>query len=350
MAGKEYTWKQRPGTYPWLAQQKKDPILGRPISVRENYIRVATGQKPVWMPAYGFESNTCWPDVIEEHPVPEEDGKDWWGVEWIMQEDIGGMMVKPFTRTLSEFSKWKEELKWPDLDSVDFASDGEKISSRFDPDRPHIYQCVEGIFERLHELIPFDETLEAMVEEPELVAEFFDRMADYKIKLCSKVFENYGRIDGVLYHDDWGYQRCGFFSNQMFEELLVPPTKKVMQFLKSQGKFIELHSCGKNIQYVPYMIDMGIDMWNPQRDINDPPMLKEKYGDKMTFVFPIKGLDAPHMEESDIRRLVREFVDFYGKGGRIMASIMVPKDMQERAVIARDELYNYSLEYYKNHD
>ena len=350
MAEKEYVWLQKPGTYPWRAQQAKAPITGRPISVRDNYVRVATGQKPVWMPAYEFETQNCWPDVVAEHPIPEEDGKDWWGVEWIMQEEIGGMMVKPYTRTLSEFSRWKEELKWPDLDSVDFASDGEKIASRYDPDRPHIFPCVEGIFERLHELIPFDEALSAMVEEPEEVLEFFEQMADYKIRLCSEVIKHYGRVDAVLYHDDWGYQRCGFFSNEMYEELLLPPTKRVIQNLKGQGVVVELHSCGKNIQYVPYMIDMGIDMWRPQKDINDPVLLKEKYGDKMSFIFPIKGLDAPHMEEADIRRLVREFVDFFGKGGRIMASVVLPRDMQDRAAIARDELYNYSLEYYKNHD
>lgn len=40
--------------------------------------------------------------------------------------------------------------------------------------------------------------------------------------------------------------------------------------MKDQGKFIELHSCGKNIQYVPEMIEMGIDMWTPQSGINEP--------------------------------------------------------------------------------
>lgn len=87
-----YQWLQRSGTYPWLAQQKKGPITGRPISVR-------------------------------------------WGVEWLMQEDICGMMFKPFPHPPSEFSMWKEGLDRPDLDRVDFASDGENISSRFDPDR-----------------------------------------------------------------------------------------------------------------------------------------------------------------------------------------------------------------------
>jgi len=350
MAQKEYVWKQLPGTFPWMFQQSKEPITGRPMSVRDNYVNVATGKKPMWLPAYSFESNICWPDVVEEHPVPETDGFDYWGVEWQMVDVAGGMITRPGTRVIKDFSTWREDVKWPDLDSIDWAYDGEKISSRFDPDRAHIYQCTEGVFERLHEMMPFDETLTAMFVEPESSLEFFDMMADYKIKSCNYIFEHYGRIDGVLYHDDWGHQLSGFFSNKMFRELIMPATTRIFNFIKSKGKFIELHSCGKNTQYLDEMLEMGIDMWTPQMGINDPVWLKENYGDRMTFAFPIEGLGEPGIDESVIRRRVREFVDFYGKGGRMMASIFLPPDMADRAAIARDELYNYSLEFYKNND
>ncbi len=106
------------------------------------------------------------------------------------------------------------------------------------------------MFERLHEMMPFDESLLAFYEEPELLEEFFQRMADYKIEVCQKVFENYGVVDGVLYHDDWAP------SGGLLLQRDVPGAdhaghKRIMDYIKSQGKFIELHSCGKNIQYVP---------------------------------------------------------------------------------------------------
>ena len=40
---------------------------------------------------------------------------------------------------------------------------------------------------RLHEMMPFDESLLAFYEEPELLEEFFQKMADYKIEVCQKV-------------------------------------------------------------------------------------------------------------------------------------------------------------------
>ncbi len=337
------SWQQ-PGSFPWICQQPKEPITGRQHSVRENYIRCVKGEQPWWMPAYFFESNTVWPDAIEEHPVPEVNGFDWWGVDWFMEENIGGMITKPGTRTISDFANWKEELEWPDLSLVDFKADGEKIQKTLDPDRPHIYECVEGIFERLHELIPFQESLYAFYDEPELLEEFFEKMADYKIESCGKIFEYYGQIDGVLYHDDWGTQRDGFFSKEMYDTQIMPATTRFLKYLKDQGKFIELHSCGKNIGYVPEMIEMGIDMWTPQDLINEPDLLYEKYGDQMTFSFMLH-ID-PKDDESEIRKKVRDYVDRYGAKGRAMCWISTDFSDPRQDEWARDELYNYSLEYY----
>ncbi len=335
---------QAPGSFPWVFQQPKPPITGRPISVRENYIRCVKGEQPYWMPAYFYESNIIWPDAIEEHPVPEVDGYDWWGVDWKMVEGINGMITKPGTRVIQDFANWKEEVEWPDLSLVDFKADGEKIQKSLDPDRPHIYECVEGITERLHEMMPFDECLIALYEEPELFDEFCEKMADYKIECCQKIFENYGRVDGVLYHDDWGTQRAGFYSNEMFREQIMPSTSRLLKFIKDSGKFIELHSCGKNIQYVPEMLEMGIDMWTPQDMINEPDFLYETYGDKMTFCFTIH-ID-PKADEAAVRAQVRDFVDHFGAKGRCMPMIGTDRSNPLQDEWARDELYNYSLEYY----
>ena len=66
-ASRDYSqWWQAEGTFPWMFQQEKEPIEGRPYSVRENYIRCVKGEKPYWMPAYFYESNIIWPDAMEE--------------------------------------------------------------------------------------------------------------------------------------------------------------------------------------------------------------------------------------------------------------------------------------------
>ena len=169
-------------------------------------------------------------------------------------------------------------------------------------------------------------------------------MADYKIESTSKIFQYYGQVDGVLYHDDWGTERSGFFSNEMFRKQIMPATSRFLKFVKDQGKFIELHSCGRNMQYVPEMIEMGIDMWTPQMRANDADYLYSHYGKQMTFCF---GMEIPHdWKEDEIRKAVRDFVDHYGETGRTMLWIMTDMTDPKQDAVARDELYHYSLEYY----
>ena len=45
---RDYTqWYQAEGTFPWLMQQVKPEIKGRPHSVKENYIRCVKGEQLV---------------------------------------------------------------------------------------------------------------------------------------------------------------------------------------------------------------------------------------------------------------------------------------------------------------
>ena len=107
----------------------------------------------------------------------------------------------------------------------------------------------------------------------------------------------------------------------------MPATSRLMKFIKDQGKFIELHSCGRNMQYVPEMIEMGIDMWTPQMRANDAEYLYNNFNKDMTFCF---SLEIPHdWKEAEIRKAVRDFVDHYGENGRCMAWIMT--DMSDPA-------------------
>ncbi|MCF0121105.1 MAG: methyltransferase, partial [Oscillospiraceae bacterium] len=183
--------KMRPGSFSWMCQQPIQPITGRPVTAKENLKRVYDGEVPYWMPVWMNDFQCIWPDVILEHPLYEADGKDWFGAEWVWVEQVGGSMVKPGTRLLSEFLKWREEMKFPDLSKVDFAGDSAYQKEIYDPDRLHLFQSTEGCFERLHEVIPFQEALEALIEEPEEVQAFFEAVADYKIEVIKNVIQYY---------------------------------------------------------------------------------------------------------------------------------------------------------------
>ena len=335
---------QTPGTYPAILQAPKAPArTNGEISTAENYLRCIKNESPLWMPLYQWDASIIWPDAIEEHPVPEADGYDWWGTEWVTAG--GSMSVRPGTRVISDFACWKEELEWPDLSVVDFETDGRKIAATLDPERIHIYESTEGLFERLHELLPFEDALMCFYDEPELLEEFFAGMVDYKNETFDKVFKYYGRVDGVTYHDDWGTQRSGFFSKDMFRRQIMPQTKRIVDHIKAAGKIAELHSCGNNMDYVPYMIEMGFDLWAPQQQINDYDLLYEQYNDKMAFAFMVPL--HKEMNEAQVRSACREFVLRYGDSRRIMAWVRGDMCPTEFLSAARDEIFECSLEHYR---
>jgi hypothetical protein len=326
-----------------MLQQAPMPLPPRPISPRENYLRVLKGEKPLWIPVWLTDSQYCWPDVVLEHPPYEEDGKDWWGTEWVMVDIAGGMMVKPGTVTVSDIARWREQMPPPDLSKVEWEEDAALQTARYDPARAHLFHCPEGLFERLHEAMPFEEALALFYDDPEGVQDFFAGVADFKIELLKRVFKHYDPIDYIIYGDDWGTQRSGFFSNRMFREAIMPQTRRIWDFVHATGRRIELHSCGLTQQYIEEIIEMGADAWTPQ-DINDTDMLTRNYGRQIAVTVPVAGIMDANTEE-EARDCVHRFVDTYAPRGKIVAGGLMNRNPQIMTAASR-ELYEYSSAYY----
>jgi len=337
--------RQPKGTFPWMMQQPPKPLYppDRPITAKENLLRIFKGQKPCWMPVWLTDSQYCWPDIYQEHALYEGTGYDWWGQHWTYEPTIQGQMPTPGYRVITDITKWQEQVKFPDLDAVDWDSDAKIQTARYDPDRAHLFHVVEGIFERLHELMPMDETLLAMYEEPEHVHKFFEAMVPYKIKLMDIVFRKYAPIDYIIWGDDWGHQRSGFFSNDMFREFIMPYTKECWDWVHNSGRFVELHSCGLTQQYIEEFVEMGLDAWTPQ-PINDLDMLTKKYGEKICLTVNQPEIGEAKSEK-EARELIRKFVDKYAPRGKIVSGPIANRD-EKIMKAALEELYNYSSEFY----
>ncbi len=337
--------RQPEGTFPWIQQQPPKPLYpgNRPITAKENLLRIYKGEKPMWMPIWLTDSQYCWPDVYQEHALYEGTGYDWWGQHWTYEPGVQGQMPTPGYRVITDITKWQEEVKFPDLDAPDWEGDAKFQKARYDPDRAHLFHVVEGIFERLHELMPMDETLVAMYTDPEQVHAFFEAMVHYKIKVMDIVFKHYAPIDYIIWGDDWGTQRSGFFSNEMYREFIMPYTKRCWDWVHNSGRFIELHSCGLTQQYIEEFVEMGLDAWTPQ-PINDLDMLTRKYGEKIALT--VMQPEIPEAKsEKEAREIIRKFVDKYAPRGKVISGPIANQDERIRKA-ALEELYNYSSEFY----
>ena len=117
-------------------------------------------------------------------------------------------------------------------------------------------------------------------------------------------------VDVIMIGDDLAGQKGPLFRPEVYRTLVKPRQKRLVQYIRSRTKAkIWYHTCGNCNEYVPDLIDNGIDILNPvqisAKDM-DPAALKSRYGNKM--VLWGGGIDAQHVLPSASPEVVRENV------------------------------------------
>lgn len=329
-----------------IMSAKPAPKRELPISPKENMKLLLAHKQPMYMPS-GQDTVAILPDILLERPPHNKGGKDWFGVIWEYGEKGGAPMVRPGAEICDDITKWKEAITIPDLDAVDWETSAKEMEPFYDPDKMSSFWVMNGPFERLHSIIGIENAFMAMLEEPEAVHEYMEFITEYKIKLLGKLIDHY-KVDIILFHDDWGSSLNGFFPIPVFEEFIFPYMKRIVQYVKSRGVYFDMHSDGKVEMYIPYMVEMGCDMWNPAQCFNDLGEIKRKYGDKLVISGGMDDyfLDAPTTTEEDLRQYVRDKVDLLAPGGGFFPKPNA-KTLKNNGILM-DELAKYTANYYKD--
>ena len=298
----------------------KNPMYNTPITPKENVALCVKREKPLWFPSgrdfCNLESRTnidhvARAEVIDMGPPykdEEKGGKDLFGITWVYVPTVGGSMVQPGNPTLLDANDWPEVIKFPDIDALDWDECKRLNSCLNESTRSFHVTFQNGIFERLISFMDFEGAAMALIDEEQqdAVHALFNKLCDMYIAMIDHYLE-FLKLDGVVFHDDWGSQRAPFFSLDVCMEMVAPYIKRVADHCHAKGLWFQQHCCGKNELLVPAMIYAGVDMWQPQR-MNDVEMLREKYGDKI--MFSIAPPEVPKDAGEDlIDKLAREFVD-----------------------------------------
>lgn len=124
-------------------------------------------------------------------------------------------------------------------------------------------------------------------------------------------------IDGILLGSDWGSQKGLLMSPEMWEEMICPGEKREYELVHSYGKDVWLHSCGKIDAIMSRLIEIGVDVLNPvQPECMDIQMLKEDYGDELTFWGGISTQQTlPYGTPEEVKKEARRVRDLMSKGG-----------------------------------
>jgi len=124
-------------------------------------------------------------------------------------------------------------------------------------------------------------------------------------------------IDGVLLGSDWGSQRGLLMSPEMWEDMICAGEQREYELVHSYGKDVWLHSCGDVQSIMPRLIEIGVDVLNPvQPECMDIQMLKENYGDKLTFWGGISTQQTlPYGTPEEVRAEARRIRDMMSENG-----------------------------------
>ena len=209
---------------------------------------------------------------------------------------------------IKDITKWKDYVKAPNVKFSEelwqpFIEEAEKV------DRSEYFVTpflAPGIFEQCHYLGEIQETLVNFYEEPEHMKDLIKYLTEWECELAEEICK-YLKPDALFHHDDWGSQISTFISPEMFEEFLFPAYKQLYGKYKSLGvEIIVHHSDSYAATLVPYMIDMGIDIWQGVINTNNIPELIKKYGGKLTFM---GGIDSSKVDfEGWTKKIISEEV------------------------------------------
>lgn len=290
------------------------------LTIKKNLKEVMTGGNPDrFVKQYEFmEMIMSVPMTRMKPPIGGEIVNEWGvTIRW-PKGQIGSFPVHDDEHiVIKDICEWKDYVKAPNLKHSDDAWKT-AIAQAAAVNRKEKYVTAfmaPGLFELTHFLMRMENALMNFYEEPEAMHELIDFFTQYELDYAREVIDHI-HPDALFHHDDWGSQISTFLSPAMFEEFFVPAYKKIYGFWKENGvEIIVHHSDSYAATLVPYMIEMGIDIWQGVMTTNNISELIEKYGKDITFMGGVDSgiVDKPDWTQEQINTEFRRACTDYGK-------------------------------------
>lgn len=179
-----------------------------------------------------------------------------------------------------------------------------------------------GIFEQPARVMPMEEYLMGLASDPKFTQEILGKMYDIYSEATLRMLEEVGDIlDVWVYWDDLSSQNGPMISPRWYEKNLMPLHRKLFDLVKSKTKAkIFFHCCGSARIWIPYFVDVGVDILNPVQisaEGMSPKELKKDFGKDIVFwggaCNPQGALAFGTPDE--VSREVRENIEAFAPGG-----------------------------------
>ncbi|MBF7097420.1 uroporphyrinogen decarboxylase family protein [Alkalibacter mobilis] len=312
------------------------------LTPKENFLRVAKGEMPEYVPVAPFGGPGQEPLMAMADPCilgsfrGPGGGVDPWGVTFITGEDIDfAALPKPNDFILTDVTKWRDVIKAPDYSGFDWEAAARSDRAKYvqNPDKTaFVVAGYADLFQQFIGFMGFTEGLCAIYEEQEEVEELLDYMLEHSLYI-TKNMVHYYKPEGYYILDDTASKLQPFISPTLFEELFVPRYKQCLDIAREANIPIFYHNCGRCEELIPSMVDIGVSVWDPAQPENDLVSVKNKFGRKLAinggfeYRMPVNW---PNVDEEEVRDQVRKsFEDLSTDGGFIFSGMVTSLDYMD---------------------
>lgn len=253
--------------------------------------------------------------------VEGEDGKDAWGTthRWKKGDHAAIPYITPENVVCPDVTEWQKYCKkpntlFPEEDWKQAEEDAEKIRQ----EGTHLVSVLmaTGLFEQLHFLMGFEDTLLNLIMEPDSVHELLDYIMEYRMSMAEELIRHI-KPDVVLSHDDWGAKDRLFMDPDTYREFFKDRYEKLYRHIKEVGRevgkdIIVIHHADSHCaEIIDDMADMHIDIWQGVLPSNDIPALQRHLMGKKPYL--MGGIDAgivdnPFATEEEVRQEVQRAI------------------------------------------
>lgn len=217
---------------------------------------------------------STWPEgakyTVSKKARPISGQYDEWGCLWESDDASGSDMGQVKNIPIED---------WEDMESYVFPDP--KAEGRFEgleealaaAEEKGLYVQLNSphcLFERMHFLRGFEDTLMDCLIEPEEIEALAIKLADYQIGIIEEAYRlGKGRIHCYDTTDDWGSQTNMLVSPKVFREIFKPQYKRIFDKAHECGMDVRFHIDGKVNDILPDLIEVGANIIN----IHQPRLL-----------------------------------------------------------------------------
>ena len=320
------------------------------ITDKENALLAINHQKPYWTPCFMDAYAPVGTSLLRDQGERGKGGRDLFGSNWLVTRDTGFMTIHdPNEHILDEIENWRDVIKFPDIQAMDWRSAALKDTAHIDRQNKLVC-CISltGCFNRLEALMGTCEALVAMYDNPDEVNNFFQAYTDFMVTIIDRYAAFY-QPDIIVYGDDVATSTGLFFSPDVYRKIIWPHEKKLHQATVAKGIIAEHHVCGKVDDIIPDIIATGATIWQTAQSMNDLVGIQQKYGDQLCIHGGWDSYGPGSMSdatEDELRGEVRRCIDTYGQQGNYMLFPIIFGDPDDprtnmRKQWCRDECRQY---------